>query len=51
MPSIIQCTLGTTALTFSTVATDDDDGNKVTTDGCGVAKNYEQVVQIMIWRL
>jgi len=43
MPSIIQCTLGTTALTFSTVATDDDDGNKVTTDGCGVAKNYEQL--------
>merc|ERR1719288_604195 len=43
MPSIVQCTLGTTALTFSNVATEDDDGNKVTTDSCGVAANYQQL--------
>merc|ERR1719458_373857 len=43
MPSVVQCTLGTTALTFASVATDDADGNKVTTDNCGVSKNYEQL--------
>ena len=45
MPSVVQCTLGTTALTFASVATDDADGNKVTNDNCGVAKNYEQVTK------
>ena len=45
MPSVVQCTLGTTALTFASVATDDADGNKVTTDNCGVSKNYEQVTK------
>ena len=49
MPSIVQCTLGTTALTFGNVATEDaDSGNKVTTDSCTVAKNYEQVM--FIWK-
>ena len=45
MPSVVQCTLGTTALTFADVATNDADGNRVTTDNCGVAKNYEQVTK------
>ena len=45
MPSVVQCTLGTTALTFGNEATEDSDsGNKVTTDSCAVAKNYEQVM-------
>ena len=48
MPSIVQCTLGTTALTFSNVATEDDDGNKVTTDSCGVAANYQQVTKVLL---
>ena len=43
MPSIIQCTMGTTALTFSNEATTNSDGDKVTTDSCNVAKWYEQV--------
>ena len=46
MPSIIQCTMGTTALTFSNEATTNSDGDKVTTDSCNVAKWYEQV-----WRI
>merc|ERR1712223_642462 len=43
MPSIIQCTMGPTALTFSNEATTNSDGDKVTTDSCNVAKWYEQV--------
>ena len=50
MPSIIQCTMGTTALTFSNEATTNSDGDKVTTDSCNVAKWYEQVRGILIIR-
>ena len=45
-PSIVQCTLGTTALTFGDVATEDASGTRLTTDSCAVAKNYEKVSDV-----
>ena len=37
-PSVVQCTMGSDALTFPNTVS-----NGVTTDGCSVSKNYQQI--------